>query len=123
MAIAVAKQIPSIYLDLESPDDINKLSDPQSYLRLHEDKLVILDEVQRIPELFRVLRGLIDEGRRNNRKTTRFLLLGSASIELIKQSSESLAGRIAYLELSGLNLLECGEDALNTCVGAWRLSR
>lgn len=113
LAMAVAGSMPSVYLDLESPDGLNKLSDPLNYLRLHEDKLVILDEVQRMPGLFQVLRGLIDEGKRKGLVKARFLLLGSASIELIKQSSESLAGRIAYLELGGLSLPETGFAALN----------
>jgi uncharacterized protein len=77
----------------------------------HEDKLVILDEVQRLPELFQTLRGLIDRGRRRNLRAGRFLLLGSASIELLKQSGESLAGRIAYVELEPLNVLEVHDDA------------
>lgn len=113
LAMQVARQISSVYLDLESPEDLSKLTDPQSYLRLHENKLVILDEVQRIPHLFQVLRGLVDEGKRKGLTTTRFLLLGSASVELIKQSSESLAGRIAYLELPCLNLNECGKTETN----------
>lgn len=113
LASAVEEIIPSIYLDLESPEDRSKLNDPLSYLRSHEDKLVILDEVQRMPEIFQVLRGLIDEGRKRQLKATRFLLLGSASIDLLKQSGETLAGRISYLELSGLNLKECGETEKN----------
>jgi uncharacterized protein len=75
-------------------------------LAQHADKLVILDEVQRVPELFQTLRGLIDSGIRKGREAGRFLLLGSASIDLLKQSGESLAGRIAYEELSVLNILE-----------------
>jgi len=109
LAMSIAKEIPSIYLDLESPQDLNKLSDPTGYLRMHQDKLVILDEVQRVPELFQTLRGLIDEGRRKGITSKRFLLFGSASIDLLKQTGESLAGRIAYLELSGLCL-----DEINT---------
>ncbi len=113
LALAIAEAMPSIYLDLESPADLHKLTDPLSYLRLHEDKLVIIDEVQRMPELFQTLRGLIDEGRRKGLIRSRFLLLGSASIELIKQSGESLAGRIAYLELGGFTLPEVGLDCSN----------
>ena len=104
---------PSLYLDLEKQSDRQKLSDPFLYLSQHEDKLIILDEVQRMPDLFQVLRSLIDEGRAKGLKNGRFLLLGSASIELLQQSSESLAGRIAYLELDGLNILEIAPDQLN----------
>jgi len=113
LSMALAEFMPSVYLDLESPADLHKLSDPMAYFQLHEDKLVILDEVQRMPNLFQMIRGLIDEGRRKGLKTARFLFLGSASIELIKQSSESLAGRIAYLELGSLSVSEVGYDAMN----------
>ncbi len=113
LALSVTKTLPSIYLDLESPEDLHKLSDPISYLRLHENKLVILDEVQRLPNLFQILRGLIDEGKRKKLKNARFLLLGSASIELMKQTGESLAGRIAYLELSGFNIHELNATSMN----------
>jgi predicted AAA+ superfamily ATPase len=94
-----------VYLDLESPVDREKLADPVFYLSAQEDKLVILDEVQRVPDLFAVLRGLIDSGRRRGRTAGRFLLLGSASGELLRQS-ETLAGRIAYVELGPFDLLE-----------------
>ena len=113
LALSITKKLPSIYLDLESPSDLHKLSDPISYLRLHENKLVILDEVQRLPNLFQILRGLIDEGKRKNLKHTRFLLLGSASIELMKQAGESLAGRVAHLELSGFNAHELAMNVAN----------
>jgi predicted AAA+ superfamily ATPase len=99
----------SIYLDLESPIDRERLTDPVFYLSGHEDKLVILDEVQRMPELFAALRGLIDDGRRRGKVAGRFLLLGSASPDLLRQS-ESLAGRIAYIELSPLDVLEIPVD-------------
>lgn len=97
---------PSLYLDLESDADRAKLSDPELYLSSHEDKLVILDEVQRMPDLFQNLRGLIDRGRRKGRRAGRFLLLGSASIDLLMQSGETLAGRISYAELAPLDALE-----------------
>lgn len=99
----------SVYLDLESPLDREKLTDPVFYLREHEDKLVVLDEVQRLPDLFATLRGLIDEGRRRGRTAGRFLLLGSASADLLRQS-ETLAGRVAYLELSPFDVLEVPPD-------------
>jgi predicted AAA+ superfamily ATPase len=106
LAKTIAKDIDSIYLDLEAPEDLLKLSDPTSFLSGHADKLVILDEIQRSPELFLVLRGLIDKSREQGRRAGQFLLLGSASIDLMRQSSESLAGRISYIEMSGLNLAE-----------------
>ena len=99
-------QAGSVYLDLESPQDRQKLADPEAYLLAHENKLVILDEVQHMPALFQALRSLIDQGRRKGLLATRFLLLGSASGELLRQSGESLAGRIAYLELPPLQPLE-----------------
>ena len=106
LAKTIAKDIDSIYLDLEAPEDLLKLSDPSSFLSTHADKLVILDEIQRSPELFPVLRGLIDKNREQGRRAGQFLLLGSASMDLMRQSSESLAGRISYLEMSGLNVAE-----------------
>lgn len=92
----------SIYLDLESEQDLAKLNQPELYLKEHTDKLVILDEVHRAPGLFPILRGLIDSQKRAGKKTSQYLLLGSASPDLLKQSGESLAGRIAYLELTPL---------------------
>ena len=106
LALEVARTTDSVYLDLESPADRARLSDPELYLSDHEDKLVILDEVHRAPELFQSLRGLIDRGRRRGRRSGRFLLLGSASMDLLQQSGETLAGRIAYLELGSLDVLE-----------------
>lgn len=94
------------YLDLERPSDLAKLADPELYLSGFADHLVILDEVQRLPNLFPVLRSLIDERRRAGEKSGHFLLLGSASPDLLQQSSETLAGRISYLELSPLQVLE-----------------
>ena len=96
----------AIYLDLESGTDRNKLNDPALFLKDHENSLVILDEIHRAPELFQTLRGLIDDGRRKGQRTGRFLILGSASIELLRQSGESLAGRIEYIELGPLHVLE-----------------
>lgn len=101
----------SIYLDLESPQDRQKLANPEAYLLAHEDKLVILDEVQHMPALFQALRSLIDQGRRKGLLTGRFLLLGSASGELLRQSGESLAGRVAYLELPPFQPLELKLEA------------
>jgi predicted AAA+ superfamily ATPase len=112
LALEVARARPAVYLDLESDADRIKLSEPELYLAQHEDKLVILDEIQRTPQLFRSLRGLIDAGRRRGRGTGRFLVLGSASIDLLRQSSESLAGRIRHLELAPLAAGEVGRDRL-----------
>ncbi|MBI2372521.1 MAG: ATP-binding protein [Deltaproteobacteria bacterium] len=114
LALEVARTRRSIYLDLESEADRAKLSEPELYLTQHEDKLVILDEIQRTPQLFRSLRGLIDAGRRRGGGKGRFLVLGSASIDLLKQSSESLAGRIRYLELAPLDAGEVGRDRLES---------
>lgn len=86
----------SLYLDLERPSDLNKLNDPEAFFTLNANKLICLDEIQRKPEIFSILRSVIDENKRNGQ----FLLLGSASPNLLKQSLESLAGRIAYLELT-----------------------
>ncbi len=106
LALEAAKSITSIYLDLESERDRAKLTQPELYLSDHLDKLVILDEVHRAPDLFPVLRGLIDQARRGGRRAGQYLLLGSASLDLLQQSGETLAGRIAYLELSPLTILE-----------------
>ncbi len=106
LATEIAAKRPSVYIDLELASDLAKLSDPELYLSGVEDRLVIIDEVHRMPGLFQTLRGLIDAGRRRGRRSGRFLLLGSASIDLLKQSAESLAGRIAYAELNPFNVLE-----------------
>ncbi len=96
MLISQWSDPPPVYLDLERPTDRAKLTDPEAFLAAHADRLVCLDEVQRVPDLFVVLRYLIDR----NRRPGRFLILGSASRDLIRQSSESLAGRIRYVELT-----------------------
>lgn len=113
LAHAIGEQRPSIYLDLESDADRAKLSEPELYLADHENELVILDEVQRLPGLFQNLRGLIDRGRRKGRRAGRFLLLGSASLDLLKQSGESLAGRIAYLEMHPIGGIEVPAEDLS----------
>ena len=106
LARSIAGERPTTYLDLENPADLEKLSDARGYLSAQRGKLVIIDEIQRVPELFQVLRGLIDEWIGQGISAGHFLLLGSASIDLLRQSSESLAGRIAYLEMSPLDVLE-----------------
>lgn len=90
----------AVYLDLESPRDINKLQDPEAFFELNKDSLICLDEIQRMPDLFEVLRAVVDK------TSQRFLVLGSASRDLIRQGSETLAGRIAYLELTPFTLDE-----------------
>jgi len=114
LAHEIGDSRPSIYLDLESSADRAKLFDPEAYLAAHENELVILDEVHRTPELFQQLRGLIDRGRRKGKMTGRFLLLGSASVDLLQQSGETLAGRIAYLELGPFDALEAPQGSLDT---------
>lgn len=109
LALEITQTRPAIYLDLESEQDRAKLAQPELYLADHLDKLVILDEVHRAPGLFPVLRGLIDRARRNGRRAGQYLLLGSASLDLLKQSGETLAGRIAYLELTPFHVLEVGK--------------
>jgi predicted AAA+ superfamily ATPase len=94
--------IPSLHLDLELDDDLYKLQNPQTYLQMHAEKCIIIDEIQRLPSLFPLLRALVDQDRR----PARFIILGSASPEMIRHSSESLAGRIAYSELTPFSLLE-----------------
>ena len=112
LAHTIAEGRKSVYLDLQSPPDREKLVDATFYLRGHEVDLVVLDEVQRAPELFATLRGLIDQGRQRGKKSGRFLLLGSASVDLLQQS-ETLAGRIAYLELLPRDVLEVPVDKCN----------
>ncbi len=109
LAHAVAVGRSSVILDLESLTDREKLSDPEFFLRRHSKGLVVLDEIHRMPELFQVLRVLIDEGRREGHRTGRFLVLGSAGIELLGQSGESLAGRVEYVNLTPLHTLELPE--------------
>lgn len=109
LALEVAKfkdEKKPLYLDLELGSDLAKLDDAEAYLRRYAGRLLIIDEVQRKPDLFRTLRGLVDIRRRQGERSGQFLLLGSASRDLLQQSSESLAGRIAYLELTPLSVLE-----------------
>ncbi len=106
LAIEIADTVDAVYLDLESPRDRARLSDPELYLADHQDRLVILDEVHRMPGLFQSLRGIIDRGRRRAKRSSQFLLLGSASMDLLRQSGETLAGRVAYLELGAFDVTE-----------------
>ena len=106
LAKNITNVFPSLYLDLEAPSDLIKLNDPESFLSQNANKLIVLDEIQRKPDIFMVLRGLIDKNRQQGKKGAQFLLLGSASMDLLHQSSESLAGRINYIHMSGLNICE-----------------
>ncbi|MCK5132790.1 MAG: ATP-binding protein [Candidatus Sabulitectum sp.] len=110
LALEIAKNRTSLYLDLESEQDRAKLAEPEFYLGMHSDKLVILDEIHRAPDLFPILRGLIDKSRRKGKRAGLYLLLGSAALELLKQSGETLAGRVSYMELDPLNVVETGES-------------
>jgi hypothetical protein len=110
LALRIGEQANALYLDLESRADRSKLADPALFLQSYEGRLVILDEIHRAPELFQELRGLIDRGRRRGRRTGRFLLLGSASMDLLRQSGESLAGRIEYVEMEPFVALEIEGD-------------
>ena len=113
LALEIGEARPSVYLDLEDPSDRAKLADAKNYLMGHADKLVIFDEVHRVPEIFQTLRGLIDQGRRQGRTGAQFLLLGSASVDLLKQSGETLAGRISYLELTPFDAVEVPANEMN----------
>ena len=113
LASEIGKTRPSLYLDLESETDRARLQNAELYLGEQAEKLVILDEIQRMPSLFESLRGLIDRGIRSGRKTGQFLILGSASIDLLKQSSESLAGRIAFTELAPFHVGEVASSSMD----------
>lgn len=108
LAQDIAEERGALYLDLEDTGDREKLSNPALFLRQYEDRLVVLDEIHRVPELFQTLRGVIDQGRRKGKRTGRFLILGSASIDLLRQSGESLAGRIEYVDMRPLDVTEAG---------------
>lgn len=113
LALEIAGQRPSVYLDLERDADRRVLTEPDLYLDEQVGKLVILDEVQQMPDLFKTLRGQIDMRRRKGARTGQFLLLGSASNVLLHQSAESLAGRVRYIEMPPLLLDEVGPDRMN----------
>ncbi|MDW8310228.1 MAG: AAA family ATPase, partial [Verrucomicrobiales bacterium] len=103
-----------VYLDLESDSDRAKLSDAEAYRSGHLERLVILDEVHRLPGLFQPLRGLIDRARREGRGQGRYLLLGSAALTLLRHSAESLAGRLHFVELTPFHVLEDTGATLET---------
>jgi predicted AAA+ superfamily ATPase len=110
IALNISEQARAVYLDLENRLDLQKTQDIIAFHTENRDQLIIMDEVQRVPEIFASLRGIIDKERRRGHKYGQFLFLGSASIDLLQQSSESLAGRIAYLELQGIDALEFQTD-------------
>ena len=114
LALDIASEQPSVYLDLERDADRQILTEPDLYLDEQAGKLVILDEVQQMPGLFKSLRGQIDQRRRAGFRAGQFLLLGSASNVLLQQSAESLAGRVRYIEMPPLQLTEVGADQLNS---------
>ena len=106
LALEIADSTSSVYLDLESPADRAKLQEPELFFGQQSGELVILDEIHRAPGIFQPMRGVIDRARRAGRRTGLFLILGSASIDLLRQSGESLAGRIAYVNLTPITALE-----------------
>jgi predicted AAA+ superfamily ATPase len=111
IALNISETIPAVYVDLEDSTDLEKVRDITAFHAENREKLIIMDEVQRMPEVFSPLRGIIDRERRKGNKAGQFLFLGSASIDLLQQSGESLAGRIAYIELHGIDALEyAGHD-------------
>jgi len=118
LSLALARQRDAVYLDLEDQDDRSRLGEPRLFLDALADRLVVLDEIHRAPELFASLRGVIDRGRRRGKGIGRFLILGSASIDLLRQSGESLAGRVESHELMPLSLLEI-EDSLSARNALW----
>ena len=113
LALEIVRGRDAVHLDLESPQDRQILSEPELYLREQAGRLVVIDEVQLMPGLFTNLRSQIDARRRAGHRVGQFLLLGSASNTLLQQTAESLAGRVSYLELTGLNLTEVGQGGLN----------
>ncbi|WP_026768039.1 ATP-binding protein [Asinibacterium sp. OR53] len=119
IALNIAEGAPSVYLDLESRLDLEKVRDIHLFHSQNSDKLIVMDEVQRLPELFQELRGIIDQERRKGHKTGQFLFLGSASLDLLQQSGESLAGRITYIELYPVDALEYGGDKYDRLNELW----
>jgi len=112
LALMVGEALGALYLDLEDIQERDKLSHAAVFLSAYEDRLVILDEIHRVPDLFLTLRGLIDQGRRKGKRYGRFLLLGSASLDLMRQSGESLAGRISYIDMTPLDVREVAAESL-----------
>ena len=113
LALEIARERGGAYLDLERPPDRARLSDVDAYCRRNAERLVVFDEIQRVPGLFEPLRGVVDRRRRDGRRTGHFLFLGSASIDLLRQSGETLAGRVAFCEMPPLNVREVGAERLD----------
>ena len=111
LALEISQQLESVYLDLEAEGDLARLSEPELYLADRFYQLVILDEIHRVPKLFLALRGLIDKARRTGHRSGLYLLLGSAALEMLKQSGETLAGRVSYLELNPFDILEVAQSS------------
>ncbi len=115
LAQEILKSFSTIYIDLE--DYIERdgvMQNPRLFCEQHKDKLIIFDEIQNTPALFPVLHGVIDQRRREGKENNLFLLLGSASLELTKQASESLAGRVSYLDMTTLVCTEVGKKQVET---------
>ena len=119
IALNISETTPSVYLDLENRRDLQKVQDIDAFHGENSDKLIVLDEVQRLPEIFAPLRGIIDQERRKGHRAGQFLFLGSASIDLLQQSSESLAGRIAYMELHPIDATEYADNSLDKLNSLW----
>lgn len=113
LALEIAKSRPAVYLDLESAEDVARIENPRIYFEDHADELVVLDEIHRLPGVFGELRGVIDAGRREDKGEGRFLILGSAGLDLLAQSGETLAGRIAFVELTPFELIEVGAERID----------
>ena len=119
LALSIAKRVASVYLDLESHLDLQKVQDLYAFHAENRKKLIILDEVHRLPEVFKTIRGIIDRERREENSAGQFLFLGSASMALMRQSSESLAGRIATLELHPVDVLEYARQSPDSLSTHW----
>ena len=114
LAVDIGEGMDALYVDLQSSEGRRQLAEPGLFLRAHEDRLIVLDEIHRAPGLFPELRGLIDRGRRSGRRVGRYLVLGSASMDLLRQSGESLAGRIEFVPLNPFDVLDVGSDLVRT---------
>jgi len=119
IALNISESSAAVYLDLEDRLDLQKIQDINAFHMENRDRLIIMDEVQRVPQIFSSLRGIIDKERRRGHKYGQFLFLGSASMDLLQQSGESLAGRIAYLELKGIDILEYGAETSEKLNQLW----
>jgi predicted AAA+ superfamily ATPase len=115
LARTLAKDWPdgAVYLDLERPADRLRLDDADTYLRAQQGKLVILDEIHRAPGVFEILRGIIDDNRQTGQRSGQYLLLGSAALDLMRQSSETLAGRVAYVDMAPINTAEAAAAGIS----------